>query len=261
MEDRRAMALTPSVQSDRADLIGSASGAIRAIADKDREVMVCGDTVDLARLRAGLEAEGLVVHHAHEFPGPAAPSAHAVVWCVTRCLTERLAELRHVRRLCPDVPLLVVCNAGRELDHVLAFEIGADDVLDAAWPVSVVAARLRAQWRQALRWRQDNVEQEEMRFGRLVLRWRDRSVRLVEQRIALTDGEFDVLWCLARRAGQAVTRMDLLRRIRGTPQPLVDRSIDSRVYRIRQKLGDADRTAPRIRSVRNCGYLFSPLGW
>jgi DNA-binding response OmpR family regulator len=38
----------------------------------------------------------------------------------------------------------------------------------------------------------------------------------------------------------------------------MDRSIDSRVYRIRAKLGDAQPERHRIRTVRNRGYLFSP---
>jgi two-component system response regulator RstA len=159
------------------------------------------------------------------------------------------------------VPLLVACTAGRDLDHVLALEIGADDVLDATWPASVVAARLRSQWRQALRWRDDRVEPQELRFGALLLRRNERTVLLAQQPVLLTDGEFEVLWMLASRAGEAVSRADMLRRIRGTSDPFVDRSIDSRVYRIRSKLGDSGRTVPRIRGVRGSGYLFSAQGW
>ena len=42
----------------------------------------------------------------------------------------------------------------------------------------------------------------------------------------------------------------------------MDRSVDSRVYRIRAKLGDGHGSgAQRIRTVRNHGYAFSPVGW
>lgn len=251
----------PPTRLGRIDGIEGVEACTPAAEPGPRSVVLCGDGADSGDWSAGLEAQGFVVSRAPAAASEAALPAQAVVWRVSRCLTERLAELRRVRQQWPDVPLLVACDARRELDHVLAFEIGADDVLDADWPVSVVAARLRAQWRQALRWCDDRAEQEELRFGRLALRWRERSVLLAEQRVALTDGEFDVCWILASRAGQPVTRVDMLRRIRGTREPLVDRSIDSRVYRIRQKLGDTDRAAPRIRCVRNCGYLFSPLGW
>jgi two-component system response regulator RstA len=224
--------------------------------DATRTVVLCGDLADRDDWDAGLQAEGLMVCREHT------PSAvHAVVWRVSRCVTEHLFELRSLRRRWPDVPLLVACTAGRDLDHVLALEIGADDVLDAGWPVSVVAARLRSQWRQALRWRDEQPEPQELRFGQLLLRRSERTVLLDEQPVMLTDGEFDVLWMLASRAGEAVSRTDMLRRIRGTSDPFVDRSIDSRVYRIRRKLGDCERATARIRGVRGSGYLFSPSGW
>jgi DNA-binding response OmpR family regulator len=231
--------------------------------DATRTVVLCGDLADREDWDAGLQAEGLSVYRAHTPPGAgptgaATPAVHAVVWRVSRCVTEHLFELRSLRRRWPDVPLLVACTAGRDLDHVLALEIGADDVLDAAWPVSVVAARLRSQWRQALRWRDEQPEPQELHFGQLLLRRSERAVLLDQQPVLLTDGEFDVLWMLASRAGEAVSRTDMLRRIRGTSDPFVDRSIDSRVYRIRRKLGDCERATPRM---RGSGYLFSPSGW
>ena len=86
-------------------------------------------------------------------------------------------------------------------------------------------------------------------------------MRLGPADIALTEGEFEVLWLLALQAGNAVPRADLLQRLRGLPYQRIDRSIDCRVYRIRAKLGDAEGPAQRIRTVRNCGYLFSPACW
>jgi DNA-binding response OmpR family regulator len=62
-------------------------------------------------------------------------------------------------------------------------------------------------------------------------------------------------------AGQPVSRADLLRRLRGLPYQRIDRSIDCRVYRIRGKLGDVDGPSQRIRTMRNCGYLFSSAPW
>jgi two-component system response regulator RstA len=238
------------------DHLGQSVTSASAAVEATRTVVLCGDLANREDWDAGLQAEGVAVCRAH-----APPAVHAVVWRVSRCVTEHLFELRSLRRRWPDVPLLVACTAGRDLDHVLALEIGADDVLDAAWPVSVVAARLRSQWRQALRWRDEQPEPQELRFGQLLLRRSERTVLLDEQPVMLTDGEFDVLWMLASRAGEAVSRTDMLRRIRGTSDPFVDRSIDSRVYRIRRKLGDCERATARIRGVRGSGYLFSPSGW
>ena len=88
-----------------------------------------------------------------------------------------------------------------------------------------------------------------------------RLVTLAGRAVPLTEGEFEVLWLLASHAGKTLSRHDILKRVRGLDDHPTDRSIDSRVYRIRAKLGDRDRAAPRIRTVRHHGYLFSTADW
>jgi len=179
---------------------------------------------------------------------------------VARGLPPQLPRLRELRATVPRVPLLLACVALRDLDHVLALEMGADDVIDAALPAPVVAARLRALWRRCGE-RGDESQPEHLRFGGLQLQRRERLALLSERPLALTEGEFEVLWLLALRAGHAVPRAELVRRLRGLEYQRDDRSIDCRVYRIRAKLGDNDPATRRIRTVRNRGYLFSPLPW
>ena len=88
-----------------------------------------------------------------------------------------------------------------------------------------------------------------------------RRAVLGPRAMPLTEGEFELLWLLALRAGHVVQRTDLVPRLRGLEYQRADRSIDCCVYRLRAKLGDDDPAARRIRTVRNRGYLFSPLAW
>jgi len=184
----------------------------------------------------------------------------ATILHVSRRLTDSLGTLRQLRAADAALPLVVVCHALRDLDHVLALEMGADDVLDATTSAAVVAARLRAVARRAAPAGAAAMP-EQLQFGALTLQLRERRVRLGGQDVAFTEGEFELLWLLASQAGQPVSRADLLRRLRGLPYQRIDRSIDCRVYRIRIKLGDADGPRQRIRTVRNCGYLFSSAAW
>lgn len=202
-----------------------------------------------------LRAEGLAV----ELGAEPAVAAQALVLHCTQRLPERLGTLRELRAAEPLCPLLVVCQSLRELDQVLALEMGADDAVDARTSAPVVAARLRALWRRASP--PADGTRDRLDFGRLSLRLRERSVRLGGERIGLTECEFEVLWLLAAQAGHAVSRAELLERLRGLPYQRIDRSIDCRVYRIRAKLRDASGPAQHIRTVRNCGYLFSPARW
>ncbi len=191
----------------------------------------------------------------------APPAADALLLHLHSPLAQRLNHLRRLRAASGELPLVAAVRGLRDLDQVLALEMGADDAVDTRLPAQVVAARLRALWRRQSREGNDGAGPQELRFGALWLSQLQREVRLAEQRVPLTEGEFEVLWLLASHAGQALSRREILRRVRGLDDHPTDRSIDSRVYRIRAKLGDDAAVGQRIRTVRHCGYAFSPQGW
>jgi DNA-binding response OmpR family regulator len=116
--------------------------------------MVGDDADELRRLRQALRGEGLDVDDDSHDP-LATPDTRllraidAVKMVVTSGLAEQLPLLRALRERCPSQPLLVACRALRELDQVLALEVGADEGLDADWSALMFAARLHAHWRRA----------------------------------------------------------------------------------------------------------------
>lgn len=202
-----------------------------------------------------LRSEGIAVS-GDEADDADHPAQARILFCAPR-VAEHLGLLREWRARDASLPLVVVCAALRELDQVLALEMGADDAIDARTGATVVAARLRALWRRARG--APTAAPYQLIFGRLSLHLRERRVQLAGDRIDLTECEFEVLWLLALQAGRAVSRTELLERLRGLPWQRIDRSIDCRIYRLRAMLGDTG--AQHIRTVRNCGYLFSPARW
>lgn len=223
----------------------------------------CEPTSGLEDWVVALAAEGLAVALR---PLSSAPMAHdavapdAHVMHVPGGLASRLSALRALRSTWPTQALVVAATPLRDIDQVLALEMGADDVVDGQLSATVLAARLRALWRRSERERPASVTPQDLSFGALSLHWRERSACLAGQAVPLTEGEFEVLWLLASQAGAVVRRQDLLRRLRGLDDDPLDRSIDSRIYRIRAKLGGG-AAAARIRTVRHQGYVFSPAGW
>ena len=217
-----------------------------------RVVVHCTDPGAADAWCGALRCEGVAVDVDHD----TAAAQARILFCAPR-VAEHLGLLREWRARDALLPLVVVCASLRELDQVLALEMGADDVIDARSGAAVVAARLRALWRRA--GAVPSAAAQQLSFGRLSLHLRERRVQLGGQRIGLTECEFEVLWLLALQAGRAVSRAELLQRLRGLPWQRIDRSIDCRIYRLRAKLGDG--SAQRIRTVRNCGYLFSPARW
>ena len=259
MRDTASLATAPHEAAATAtrDVTG---GATRCV------VLTADDMTGLPGLRQELASEGLDATllgcaDRYSMRHGAGNETQALLLWVTRGLAEQLGRLRELRRDAPTLPLLVACRGLRELDQVLALEMGADDVIDASWSAPVVAARLRARWRRPATGLPEPAASDQLSFGALRLHLRERRVLQDDQVVPLTEGEFEVLWLLACHAGSALSRRDILRRVRGLDDQPLDRSIDSRVYRIRAKLGDNEPTRHRIRTVRNRGYVFSPTAW
>ncbi|WP_395700617.1 winged helix-turn-helix domain-containing protein [Aquabacterium sp.] len=248
------------------------AAALQPLARGSRSIaLACDDPAAALPWRRALAEEGLALSDwpwlqpvpagaaGPGAPGTAAMRADALVLHLARGVTEQLGRLRELSARQPELPIVVVCRGLRELDHVLALEMGADDVFDASLGAAVAAARLRALWRRTRAAEATPAVPDELHFGRLALLRRERAVLRHGLPVELTEGEFELLWRLALQAGQPVSRQVLLRELRGFCDEGPDRSIDSRVYRLRGKLGDRQGAPQRIRTIRNCGYLFSPV--
>ena len=124
----------------------AAPSAITATPLVQRCVALWSDDPDsLPAWRAALADEGLAAasFDARGAALDARCKPDALVLRVTRSLSEHLARLRELRAQWPLIPLVVACRSQRELDHILALEMGADDVLDCECSAPVLAARLR----------------------------------------------------------------------------------------------------------------------
>ncbi|MET4728210.1 two-component system OmpR family response regulator [Lysobacter enzymogenes] len=145
-----------------------------------------------------------------------------------------------------------------DIDQVLGLELGADDYIGKPIEPRVLLARLRAHLRRDHAARHSG---RVMRFGQLRIDCETREATLREARIDLTTAEFDLLVLLAGRAGQILSRDDLLQALRGIQFDGLDRSIDARISRLRRKLGDLAEEPERIKTVRGKGYLFNRAAW
>jgi len=96
---------------------------------------------------------------------------------------------------------------------------------------------------------------DSLNLGTLEIDRQARQVRIDDREISLTSAEFDLLWSLACRAGQPVTRDQLYHDILSREYDGLDRCIDLRVSRLRRKLGDDSRHPRLIKAVRYEGYL------
>jgi two-component system response regulator RstA len=153
-------------------------------------------------------------------------------------------------------PILMLTARGENIDQVLGLEMGADDYVVKPVEPRVLLARIEALLRRA---RPSPVELTENRnlAGRVAIDGARRNAAIDGRPVELTTGDFDILWLLASRQGQVVTRDEILRVVRGIDYDGLDRSIDARICRLRRKLQESGGAEAMIKTVRLRGYLFA----
>lgn len=154
-----------------------------------------------------------------------------------------------------DVPILMVTARTDEVDRVLGLEMGADDYVSKPFSPRELLARARAAVRRA---RGQAGPPNAMRVGPLELSTTSMTASLHGKPLDLTGYEFVILRVLAERKGRVLTREQIMSLAKGSLDEAFDRSIDVRISRLRQKLGDDPRRPSILRTVRGVGYL---LAW
>lgn len=137
-----------------------------------------------------------------------------------------------------------------DMDQVAGLEMGADDYVTKPVDPRVLLARVHA----LLRRPGLAPDAGRSEVGSLSLDRGRREARIAGSELVLTSAEFDLLWVLASRAGQVVSRASLYPAVLGLDYDGVDRGIDVHVSRIRKKLKDAGLDDDPIKSVRGSGY-------
>ncbi len=166
--------------------------------------------------------------------------------------------LRRIRTK-SSLPVLMLTARGDDLDRILGLEIGADDYLPKPFNTRELSARVRAILRRATSTHTTVAlsEAASIRIGDVELNAGARTVRCANKALNLTTVEFDLLQRLLRSAGSVVGREELTRDVLGREFSPFDRSIDTHVWSLRKKVGNAPDGSERIKGIRGVGYLYA----
>ena len=152
-----------------------------------------------------------------------------------------------------DVPILMVTARSGESDKLLGLEIGADDYITKPFSTAELVARVRALLRRS----SGTQRERAIAVGDLTIDPARRAVERRSQAVPVTTLEFDLLYFLASRPGRVFSREALMEHVWGSDRVVDDRSIDSLVSRLRQKL-EPDPSKPRyVQTVWGAGYRFA----
>ena len=163
-----------------------------------------------------------------------------------------------------DVPVILLSALQDVADRITGLHLGADDYLCKPFSARELDARIRAVMRRTARQSSRSPSQTALAparvydCGDLQLDFTRRQAFRGQERLRLTELEFYLLELLIARAGQPISRHELLRRVWGIdPNGVsVRRLVDSHISRLRAKVEVRPDDPELILTCRGTGYMF-----
>lgn len=166
---------------------------------------------------------------------------------------DGLTLCRRIRQV-GDIPVIMLTARAEDADKVVGLEVGADDYVTKPFNARELVARVRAVLRRAGKTPSD-AETPIFRVGDLCVDPARRTATLQDRALDLPPREFDLLAFLAANPDRVWTRTELLDRVWGIEFLGDDRTVDSHVRRLREKIEDDPARPRRIVTSWGKGYM------
>jgi DNA-binding response OmpR family regulator len=165
-----------------------------------------------------------------------------------------LDVLRGIRSKRPDLPVVIVTDAGMVEERVRGLDAGADDYVAKPFAFAELAARIRAVLRRGNR-----PARAILQIGDLELDRVSHNVRRGSHNIDLSPKEFALLEYLMRYEGQPVSRAVIVEKVWKLDHDTLTNVVDVYINYLRRKVDSGyDRTL--IRTIRGVGYQIGGNG-
>lgn len=217
------------------------------------EILLADDDPSLREVaRYALARAGFTVHEASDGAEALARFRAAPVdLVVLDVLMPELDGLEVCRRIRAEstVPVVFLSSRGEELDRVLGLELGGDDYLTKPFSPRELVSRVKAVLRRT---RPEATTPSGLEAGGVRMDPEAFRAWVGDHELQLTVTEFRILEVLVRRPGRAFTRDELVDRAYPGPHHVSDRTLDSHIRRIRQKLRDGG--VDPVETVHGLGF-------
>lgn len=166
------------------------------------------------------------------------------------------SELLRMIRAVSQVPVIVITARGADETVVATLDSGADDYLVKPFSMAQLQARVRAVLR-----RRDVAAVAELHVGDLTVDAPGRQAFLADELLDLSPKEFDLLRVLLERAGQVISKRELLAEVWREPYGGSEHTIDVHISLLRKKLGETAQEPRYIQTIHGVGVkLVDPGG-
>jgi len=156
-----------------------------------------------------------------------------------------------VRHFDAFVPIIMLTAKSQEADKIRGLDAGADDYVTKPFSVGELVARIRAIFRRANR----PSESATFNVGKLTVNVAAHTLeRAGKPAESLSFYEVELLRMLFERAGQPVSREEILNKIWGVDANPTNRTIDNFIVKLRRKIEKHPDKPEHILTVYGLGY-------
>jgi DNA-binding response OmpR family regulator len=166
---------------------------------------------------------------------------------------DGLAVCRNIREE-SWVPIIILTARVEERDRLIGLELGADDYVSKPFSPQELVARVKAVLRRSER---DAIEQEssQINYREIDLDINLHEVTVGGVGIPVTPTEMRLLSMFVKEPKRVFTRAQIIERAFGSEYERFDRTVDSHISNLRQKLKAAG--ADYVQTIYGVGYRFS----
>ncbi len=226
-------------------------------------ILIIDDDVELtALLKDLLELEGYqvsVANHGQEGLEFIEQKTDLILLDIMMPVLNGMEALRRLREQW-ETPVLMLTAKGEEIDRVMGLDLGADDYLSKPFSDRELLARMRAILRrmgkQHLSNQAENNESDDICYQDIRISLGKMEIFCQNILIDLTATELALLTYLIKQPGHVIEKSELSLNVLGKRLAPFDRAIDVHLSNIRKKMPERKDGKPRIKTLRNRGYLF-----
>ena len=154
------------------------------------------------------------------------------------------------------VPIIMLTAKIDEEDMLSGLGIGADDYITKPFSLKALYARVEAVLRRADDYLKPLFEVGSWQNQDLIVDFNNHIVKKKRIEVNLTPNEFNILVTLIKYPGKVFTRNELIVLALGDEFDGFDRTIDSHIKNLRQKIEDNPKMPVYIKTIHGVGYKF-----
>lgn len=163
---------------------------------------------------------------------------------------------QELRRWDAFVPILMLTARSQETDKIRGLDAGADDYVTKPFGIGELIARIRALFRRANRVAEPS--RETFLVGPAAIDLAAHTLSRDGEKHQLSFYEVELLRLLFERAGQPVSRDEILSKVWGLEATPSNRTVDNFIVKLRKKVEPSADKPEHILTVYGYGYKLVP---